>query len=260
VQRGLFEAARRSAQGGRAATKGLKMDTVRQVMAELERKGSAQTRKILLRHGIPENTYGVKIADLRVIAKKIKGNQPLAYALYETGNYDAMYLAGLVADGSQMTKRQLDSWVKASPCPTISDYTVPGVAVQNEHARDLAVKWINSKKVLIASSGWCTYAGILATRPDDELDLDEIQGLLDRVVKQIDSAPDPVRYVMNGFVIAVGTYVKPLLAQAKRAARAIGVVSVDMGETGCKVPVATEYIQKVEKMGRVGKKRKSFGC
>ena len=142
----------------------------------------------------------------------------------------------------------------------ISEYTVPGVAVQNAHARDLAIKWINSRKALIASSGWCTYAGIVATTPDDELDLNEIQALLDRVVKEIDSAPDPVRYVMNGFVIAVGCYVKPLLRQAKRAARALGTISVDMGETGCKVPVATDYIQKVEAMGRVGKKRKSFRC
>jgi hypothetical protein len=236
------------------------MKTVKEVLAELKRKGTAQTRKVLLRHGVPENTYGVKIGDLKVIAKKIKGNQTLACELYATGMYDAMYLAGLVADGTQMTKKQLESWARSATCSTISEYTVPGVAVQNAHARELANKWMNSRKTSVATSGWCTYSGILATRPDDEIDLEETQRLLDRVVQEIDSAPDPVRYVMNGFVISVGCYVKPLLRQAKRAARAIGTVSVDMGDTACKVPVATEYIQKVERMGRVGKKRKSFRC
>jgi hypothetical protein len=61
-------------------------------------------------------------------------------------------------------------------------------------------------------------------------------------------------------VIAVGAYVKPLSAKAKRAAKAIGVVSVDMGDTACKVPLATEYIAKIEAAGRVGKKRKTAKC
>ena len=90
--------------------------------------------------------------------------------------------------------------------------------------------------------------------------MDEIKQLLERVVEEIDNAQNRVRYAMNGFVIAVGTYVKPLLKQAKATAKKIGVVSVDMGDTACKVPLATEYIQKVEKSGRVGKKRMTIKC
>jgi hypothetical protein len=44
------------------------------------------------------------------------------------------------------------------------------------------------------------------------------------------------------------------------AAKAIGTVSVDMGGTACKVPLATEEIQKAEKKGRTGKKRKTIRC
>ena len=61
-------------------------------------------------------------------------------------------------------------------------------------------------------------------------------------------------------MISVGTYVKPLLKPAKAAAKKIGTVSVDMGTTSCKVPLATDYIAKVEKAGRVGKKRKTAKC
>ena len=236
------------------------MNTVSQVMTELKQNGSEQTRKTMIRHGVPEHTFGVKIGDLRKIAKKIKGNQELACELYETGHYDAMYLAGIVADGSQMTKKQLECWAKAASCCMLSEYAVPGVAAESPHARDLALKWIRSRKELVATCGWNTYAGILATTPDDELDLDEVQQLLDRVVNEIDTAPNKVRYTMNGFVISVGAYVKPLLKQAKRVARKIGVVSVDMGDTACKVPLATEYIQKIEAAGRVGKKRKTLKC
>ena len=204
--------------------------------------------------------FGVKVADLKVIAKQIKGRHDLACALYDTGNSDAMYLAGIVADAAQMTRKQLETWAKNASWYMISEYTVPGVAAESVHGRELALKWIRAKKASIAACGWCTYTGYLSITPDDALDLEEIKGLLKHVVAAIDDAPNRVRYTMNGFVIGVGTYVKPLLREAKAAARQIGRVSVDMGETACKVPLASEYLAKVEKMGRVGKKRKSARC
>ena len=236
------------------------MDSVATIMSELKKKGSEQTRKTFRRHGAPEEMFGVKVGDLKPIVKRIKGQQELACALYETGNSDAMYLAGLVADGSQMNRRQLNAWARGASWYMISEYTVPGVAAESPHARDLALKWIDARKESVAACGWCTYTGVVATRADEELDLHEIKQLLKRVVDDIDAAPNRVRYCMNGFVIAVGTYVKPLLKQAKAAAKTIGKVEVDVGNTACKVPLATEYIAKVEKMGRVGKKRKTMKC
>jgi 3-methyladenine DNA glycosylase AlkD len=236
------------------------MTTVDQVMAELEKKGSEQTRKTFARHGVAMPMFGVKVADLKVIAKKIRGQQDLALSLYDSGNYDAMYLAGMVADGSRMTKKQLEQWAKATTCETLCGYTVPWVATESPHARELALKWIDSKKEPVATMGWSTYAGIVATKDDAELDLGEVQQLLDRVVKEIHMAPNKVRYVMNQFVISVGGYVKPLLKEAKNAAKEIGTVSVDMGDTACKVPDALVYIEKIEAMGRVGRKRKTMRC
>jgi 3-methyladenine DNA glycosylase AlkD len=236
------------------------MTTVDQVMAELEKKGSEQTRKTFARHGVAIPMFGVKVADLKLIAKKIRGQQDLALSLYDSGNYDAMYLAGMIADGSRMTKKQLEGWAKATTCETLCGYTVPWVATESPYARELALKWIDSKKESLAVMGWSTYAGIVATKDDAELDLGEIQKLLDRVVKEIHAAPNKVRYVMNQFVISVGGYVKPLLKTAKKAAKEIGTVSVDMGDTACKVPNALAYIEKIEAMGRVGKKRKTMRC
>lgn len=236
------------------------MNTVKQVMSELKKKGDPRRVKAYAPHGGPEDLYGVSIADLKIIAKKIKGQQELACQLYETGNSDAMYLAGIVADGSQMTKKELESWAKNATWPMISEYTVPGVVTESKHARALADKWINAKRESVASTGWNTYAGVVAVTPDDDLDLTEIESLLKRIEKEIDNAPNRVKYTMNAFVIAVGTYVSPLNKQAKATAKKLGKVEVDMHGTSCKVPLATEYIAKVEKLGRVGKKRKTIKC
>jgi 3-methyladenine DNA glycosylase AlkD len=236
------------------------MSTVDQVMKKLKSKGNPQRRELFKKHGAQDRLFGVSVADMKGIAKTIKGEQDLACGLYDTGNYDAMYLAGMVADGKQMTKRQLQSWAGAADWQLISEYTVPWVAHESKHGRDLALKWVDSKKEHVAACGWSTYAGIVTTTPDDELDLPEIKALLKRIEKTIDSSENRVRYTMNGFVIAVGAYVEPLQKQAKATAKKLGKVSVDMHGTSCKVPLATEYIAKIEATGRAGKKRKTIRC
>ena len=137
---------------------------------------------------------------------------------------------------------------------------MPWVASESSHGRDLALKWMDTKKEHVAACGWSTYGGIVATTADEELDISQIKSLLKRVEQEIDAAPNRVRYTMNGFVIAVGAYVKPLMKQAKATAKKLGKVSVDMHGTSCKVPVALDAITKLEGMGRVGKKRKTLRC
>jgi 3-methyladenine DNA glycosylase AlkD len=234
--------------------------TLKEVMAQLKKLGSAQTKKTFLRHGAREPLYGVKVGDLKTIQKKVKKDYQLALELYDTGNADAMYLAGLIADAEQLTKADLRKWARAAYCNMLAGYTVPWVASESRYGRELALEWIDSKEELIATAGWSTYSSLVAIRPDAELDLHEVEGLLNRVKSEIGGAPNRVRYAMNNFVIAVGGYVAPLSTKAKTTARALGPVVVDMGETSCTVPDAVAYIAKIEKLGRIGLKRKTAMC
>ena len=96
--------------------------------------------------------------------------------------------------------------------------------------------------------------------PDERLDLPALAALLARVEEQVHAAPNRVRYTMNSFVIALGSYVKSMTADAIAASKRIGVVEVDMGDTSCKVPSALAYIGKVKAKGAIGKKRKALKC
>jgi 3-methyladenine DNA glycosylase AlkD len=238
------------------------MPTTKSILAELKKKGSEKTRTIYARHGMkPDRVYGVSVADLKKIAKSIRGEQSLACELYDSGIMDAMYLAGMVADGAKMSTKELQTWADgAAGLQMIAEYTVPWVTVENAAARQLALQWMASKKEHVATAGWYTYAGLLATKDDAHLDLAEIERLLDRVAKEIGSAQNRVRYTMNSFVISAGSYVKPVLKKAKAVAAEIGDVSVDMGETSCKVPLASAYISKAEAAGKIGKKKKTIRC
>jgi 3-methyladenine DNA glycosylase AlkD len=234
--------------------------TAKDVLAQLKKLGTEQTKKTFLRHGAKEPFFGVKVADLKVLQKKIKTDHALALELYDSGNSDAMYLAGLIADPAKFTKTDLRKWAKGAYWHMLSGYVVPWVASESRFGRELALEWMDSNNEMIANAGWSTYGCLLSIKPDADLDLAEIEALLGRVKDEITGAPNRVRYTMNSFLISVGSYVAPLTAKAKAIAEALGAIEVDMGDTSCHVPDACEYIAKVEKMGRVGKKRKHAGC
>ncbi|MFN0207109.1 MAG: DNA alkylation repair protein [Planctomycetota bacterium] len=232
----------------------------KEILDELKKLGSPGYKATMLRHGAVEPIYGVKIEDMKKILKRTKTNYQLALDLYDTGITDAMYLAGLMADDAKMTKKDIINWLEKAKSPWIAEYTVPWVAAGSPFGHELAIEWIESKNAATAAAGWATLGGLVASKPDSELDLDGLKQLLLRVQKTIHQAPGRVRYVMNSFVIAVGSSVKPLSSLALQVAEKIGEVSVDMGNTDCKVPYAPDYIKKIEQRGSLGKKRKHLKC
>lgn len=234
--------------------------TLKQVMATLEQKGSESIKRILMKHGAREPFFGVKVGDMKPIAKQLKGRQDLALELYATGNGDAQYLAGMIADGRQMTKAQLDGWAKSASWDMISGTTVPWVASEHPEGAALALKWIASKNEQTARAGWNALGALAATRPDAELPLKEFARLLERMPRDLPKAIDGVRYTMNNFIIACGTYLAPLGDKAIATARALGKVQVDMGDTACKVPDAESYIVKARRGAAVAPKRKTVRC
>jgi 3-methyladenine DNA glycosylase AlkD len=231
-----------------------------EVMKELEKRGGAKTKKTWARHGCPEPSFGVQIADLKVLVKKIKKDTPLAKELYRTGNSDAMYLAGLIGHGAEMTRAELQEWADRATWHMISDYTVPWMVVEHPEGWKIGLEWIDSPVEKIACSGWCALSLFALVREDKDLDLKALERLLDRVRKSIGAAPNRARHTMNNFIIAVGGAVKPLTRKALEVAGKIGKVEVDHGNTSCVTPPAADYIRKMIKMGRHGKKRSSVKC
>jgi 3-methyladenine DNA glycosylase AlkD len=234
--------------------------TLQQTMAELAAKGSESTKRVLLRHGAKEPFFGVKVGDLKPIAKKLKGEQKLALELFATGNGDAQYLAGMIADGRKMTTAQVQRWADTASWHMISGTIVPWVAAEHPEGLALARAWIDSPRESVVTAGWSTLGALAATVSDTDLPVKEFAGLLERVARTIESSPDRVRYTMNGFVIACGTYVAALGETAIATARKMGKVEVDMGETACAVPDAESYIIKARRGAAVAAKRKTVRC
>jgi 3-methyladenine DNA glycosylase AlkD len=233
---------------------------VQEVMAQLQGYGSESIKKILLKHGIKEPFFGVKVEHLKTIQKQTKTDYPLAKDLFATGNTDAMYLAGLITDDAKMTKDDLQTWVKQAVSNNISEYTVPWVAAGSRYGFELALEWIESEEEHITAAGWSTLSNLVALRPDSELDIPALKQLLERAGQKIHSAANRVKYTMNGFIISAANYVTALTDDAIAIAKKNGVVMVDMNGTACKVPDALEYIAKMQAKGQIGKKKKTVKC
>lgn len=231
-----------------------------EIMRRLQTLGTSQCKRILMNNGANEPLFGVKIEELKKIQKQVKANYQLALELFATGNYDAQYLAGLIADETKMTKRDLKRWLATANCVTVCGSAVAAIAAESRHGWDLALEWIEAKNENTATVGWTTLSGVVAITADSDLDLPQLKKLIQRVGRSIHDAPNHVRYAMNGFLIAVGCYVAPLTELALKTGAKIGVVSVDMGNTACKVPFAPDYIRKVQQRGTIGKKRKAARC
>jgi 3-methyladenine DNA glycosylase AlkD len=230
------------------------------IIEDLRALGSESTRKTLMKHGAREPIFGVKVGDLKPIQKRIKIDYQLALDLYDTGISDAMYLAGLVADDPRMTRDDLQRWVEAAYWSLLSESTVPWVAAGSPHGWEMALKWIEDDEENIACAGWSTISNLAGVTNDAALDLPALESLLHRVAGTIHGERNRVRSTMNGFIISAGGCIAPLTDVALRTADRVGRVTVDMGDTNCKVASAREYIEKMQARGVIGKKRKTAKC
>src|ERR1700730_17287765 len=120
--------------------------TAQEILDQLKALGKPSIKKVLINHGAREPFFGVKVEDLKKIQKRIKKDHQLALELYDTGISDAMYLAGLIADDPQMTRKDLQRWVEQAYWYMLSEYTVPWVAAGSKHGLAVALEWIESKK------------------------------------------------------------------------------------------------------------------
>ena len=234
--------------------------TASEIVSKLKQMGSDSYKRILVNHGANEPVLGIKIAELKKLQKQLRPDRPLALELYDTGIYDAQYLAGLITNDEEMTKKDLRHWLAKANCPAISGSVVAWTAAESRYGDELATNWIDSKKETVAHAGWLTLSSIIAITDDSCLDLPSLKRRLSVVKQSIHEQPNLVRYAMNDFIISVGIHVSGLTTTVIQIAQSVGTVAVDMGQTACEVPSAVTAIKTAQSRGKIGAKRKSARC
>ena len=212
-----------------------------EVMDALEAEGSEQTCTIYARHGVQAPMFGVSYGALATLERRIRIDHELGLALWATGNHDARMLAAKIVDSDRFTARLADSWARDADS-YLSAGAVADVVAQSPVGRSRSDVWRDRLGEWVASAGW----GIVARtcEVEDAWSIAELRGLLRQIEEEIHDRPNRVRHEMNMVVIAIALRNAALARQAMSAARRIGPVSVDHGDTNCTTPKATEYIEK----------------
>jgi 3-methyladenine DNA glycosylase AlkD len=230
------------------------------VMQELEALSNERLKKMYIGNGAQEPLFGVATGKMKPIAKKIKINQPLAEQLYATGNYDAMYFAGIIADPMAMTEADFDRWMDGAYFYMLSDYVVAVTLAEADIAQAVADKWIASGEELRMSAGWSCYCWLLGNRPDTEFSESKIASMLEQVENTIHDSPERTKSAMNNFMYTVAISYLPLHDKAVETAKAVGPVEMKRGKKKSSILQASVNIQKEIDRGKLGFKRKYVRC
>jgi 3-methyladenine DNA glycosylase AlkD len=212
------------------------------VMRDLEKAGTEQARKTYRRHGAQDPMFGVSFASLKDMVKRIKVDQELAMQLWQTGNHDARMLAIKIADPAKMKPADLERWVKATTPRMCGGYATM-LAAEGPHGEAKCREWMKSSDAGLRASAWLLL-GHLATL-NEHVDDSWLLERLAEIERSIHKVSNSEREAMNGAVIAIGGRNAALRKAATAAAKRIGAVHVDHGDTACKTPEAASYIDKV---------------
>lgn len=222
-----------------------------EVLTQLESYGSAQTRKTYTRHGLLGPMFGVKFGDLNKLRAKIKVDHELGLQLWHSGNLDARVLATMVLDPSGMTMKELTLLHKDVSHHGLSS-ALSNVAQRSPVAEKIMRKWMARKADLVQATGWMMLAGITRERPE-LFSAEQYQEFLKTLELEIHDAPNRTRHAMHSALIGIGTYIDE--KRALSAAKKIGTVVIDHGDTSCKTQEAVPYIKKAAAKFRAKKKK-----
>jgi len=233
---------------------------VEEVMHELATLATPRMKKYYQSQGVREPLFGAPTGAMKPLARRIKGDQAIAEALYATGVFDAMYLAGMMCDVAAMTPADFRRWMDDAYCAFIAESVVAVSLAETAFAQELAVEFMASPVAAHTAGGWSCYEWLLGSRKDHEFDVAHITALLDRVEAKIATAPLPVQYTMIRFVIAVGVSYIPAHEAARETAHRVNTILNPSNSSTS--PYADPYaaiVREVDK-GRIGFKRRHVRC
>jgi 3-methyladenine DNA glycosylase AlkD len=222
--------------------------TTQEILAMLKKLGKPQTAAIYKRHGSGDKVFGVLTSEIAKLQKKIKVDHQLAMDLWKTGNAEARILALQVADPEKLTRADADGLVKDGPAHFLGCY-LTALLARSPIAEETMRAWMKSPDEFHREMGY----GILCVRLKDDpgsVSDADAEKVLATIEKEIHRSATWARYAMNSALISIGVFKPALRKKAIEAAKRIGKVEVDHGETTCKTPDAVPSIEKASKRKR----------
>lgn len=212
--------------------------TLEETLTQLEALGNEKRRAHNTKYGAGDNQFGVRLGDIRVLAKKIKTNLDLAMALWETGNIDARLLATLLIKAKTLSADEMDRMVRSVTFVHVADWLNAYVVKHHPDKETLRQGWMATDDPMAARAGWNLTTERIVKSPEG-LDL---PALLDRIESEMGNAAPEVQWTMNGSLAEIGIHFPDHRERALAIGEALGIYRDYPVSKGCTSPFAPIWI------------------
>lgn len=217
--------------------------TVKEVLAQLKSLGDDARRAHNTKTGAPANQFGVKLGDIRTVAKKLKTDHELALKLWETGNLEAQLVATLIIKPKSLSADEVDKLTRSTTCAQVADWLNSYVVAEHPEKEALREKWVKAKDRWAARAGWHFTASRINNGAEDF----DLPALLDRIEKEMPKAKPEVQWTMNNTLAAIGIHHPKLRKRAVAIGEKIGLYRDWPASKGCTIPYVPVWVEAMVK-------------
>jgi 3-methyladenine DNA glycosylase AlkD len=212
--------------------------TLNETLKQLEALGDAKTRAHNAKWGAGDNQFGVKLGDIRTLAKKIKTNHELALSLWKTGNADAQLLATLLIKPKSLSAKEMDRMVRSVAFSHVADWLTNYVVKEHADKESLRREWMATDDRWAARAGWSLTAARVVRSPEGL----DVPALLDRIESEMGSVDPAVQWTMNSTLAEIGIHFPKLRKRAIAIGEKLGIYRDYPVSKGCTSPFAPIWI------------------
>ena len=215
--------------------------TFDEVINQLAAWGSEGFRAIYTRQGAGPNQFGVKMGDLRGLAKKLKTDHALALQLWASGNLDAMILATMLLDPRQLSESDVETMLAPLSYYRLVDELTFNAVARTAFARPLAQRWCAASDEWAGRAGWNVW---IAQIIGGAQNLD-CEALLSAISVGMKTAPVRKQEAMNRCLVEIAVHFPGLTQRCIEIGERLGRLDDKPVPKGCTSSYAPEWIAAV---------------
>ena len=136
-------------------------ERVEEALDWLKRRGKKANIDGMARYAIrSEKVFGVSVADIRMLAKRLGRDHDLAGALWATGWYEARMLAAFVDEPSRVSPAQMDRWCRGFDNWAICDTVCFHLFDRTPHAWRKVERWAARRDEFVKRAAFALLASL----------------------------------------------------------------------------------------------------
>ena len=210
------------------------------VLTQLEAWGDEKARANYAKRGAGVNQFGVGIVKLHGLAKKLKRNHQLAMELWNTGNTDAMILATMIMDATELSIQEIKDMIKPITYSKLIDEFVYNVIIETTFAAKLAEEWMNTSEEFVGRAGWNI---MIANILDGKTVSADFDAILKKIQDEMKSAPQYKQESMNRCLCEIGIHFPEFTEKCIEIGERVGILDDKPVHKGCTSSFAPEWIR-----------------